>query len=320
LYGLTAHELDWFRRYSSEAGSTSYVLPGYQLQDALGTFSSGRMNSSFMVPKLDYPDTVIVPNGKYIRQPNTAWVSLLSWDGQKGYSSRKSLIPLGDTVPATDSTAPEAALYADGRPLAFGDTVQVPKDFTLRGVLSDPSGILVASVPDYGLSLYVGARTSGRIDLVTRFSYDKNSTTTGRFGYPIELGKELDSLTLVVADNVLNRRVATCYVETDLSDALRIENSLVYPNPAAGPASFTFELSRAAFVTVKIYTISGRMVRKLPEQACGYGYNQLEWDGRDEDGGHLANGVYLYKIDARATEAGATRSNSSFRDKFIVQR
>ena len=320
MYGISARELDWFRIYSSEGGSVNYVLPGYQLYSAPGSFSSGRLECAFVVPRLDYPDTVVVPNGRYIRQANTASVSLLCWDEEAGYSSVRNTIALGDTAAVQDTSGPQIALLADGRPLVPGDTAEVPKDPTLEGVLSDPSGILVASVPDYGLSLYVGDRTSGRIDLLPYFAYDKNSATTGRFSCPVTVSSGLDSLTLVVSDNLRNRRVATCYVSTEPSDALRIESGLVYPNPASGPAYFCFELPRAAFVTVKIYSISGRFVRRLPEQPCVFGYNQVEWDGRDEFGAVPANGVYLYKIDARAAEAGVAQSSASFRDKFLIQR
>jgi flagellar hook assembly protein FlgD len=27
-----------------------------------------------------------------------------------------------------------------------------------------------------------------------------------------------------------------------------------------------------------------------------YDFNRIEWDGRDEDGSLIANGVYLYKV------------------------
>ncbi len=318
-YGISVRELDWYRTYSSEAGAVSYVLPGYRLQEALGTFDSGQVECSFLVPRLDYPDTLIVPNGKYIRQPNTASVSLLAWDNQTGYSARKKTLALGDTVTVTDRAAPELMLFADRRPLAVRDTTDVPRRFTLEGIISDPSGILLAAVPDYSLSLYIGARTSGRIDLLPVFGYDQNSTTTGRFSYPVEISKELDSLTVVASDNLRNRLVATAYVRAEMSDELRIENVLVYPNPVSGPATFTFELSRAASVSIKVYTISGRLVRCLLEQPCSYGYNQVEWDGRDEEGRTLANGVYLYKIDARVSEPGVVQTRAARRDRLLVQ-
>ena len=320
MYGISVHEADWFRCYSSDYGSTTYLLPGYEIHNALGSFDSGFVHCSFTVPKIDYPDTVIVANGSYVRLPNSSRVSLLCWDRAEGYASRHNSIPLGEPVQTEDTAPPELTLFADKGRLSTEDTVLVPKHFVLKGILSDESGILVASVPDYRLSLFLGARTSGRIDLLTYFSYDKNSCHTGRFEYPVDIDHELDSLTVIAADNMRNRLVGTYYVRTKLSDVLRMTDCLVYPNPVSGPTRFTFVLSRAAFVSVKIYTISGRLIRRLPDQLCFFGYNQIEWDGLDEQGGPLANGVYLYKLDAHASEvAGGGQSSASLRDKFIVQ-
>jgi flagellar hook assembly protein FlgD len=37
-------------------------------------------------------------------------------------------------------------------------------------------------------------------------------------------------------------------------------------------------------------------------------YNALEWDGRDAEGDDVANGVYLYVIEAETDDAKATTS------------
>ena len=56
-----------------------------------------------------------------------------------------------------------------------------------------------------------------------------------------------------------------------------------------------------ADVTVGIYTISGRMIRKLVDgEALGYGYQEVEWDGLDGDGRQTANGIYVYHVIAKS--------------------
>ncbi|HCN37855.1 MAG TPA: hypothetical protein DIS94_09105, partial [Bacteroidetes bacterium] len=47
--------------------------------------------------------------------------------------------------------------------------------------------------------------------------------------------------------------------------------------------------------TIKIYTVAGRLVKDVIADAK-IGYNQVDWDGRDNDGDNMANGVYLYKM------------------------
>jgi hypothetical protein len=245
----------------------------------------------------------------------------MCWDGVDGYASRLGGIPFGDPLETADSAPPVQRMLAGGIPLSTTDTVRVPREFTLTGVLEDESGILLAPVPGYGLGFYIGDGAGDRVDLTGRFSYDQNSITRGQFSYPVTIGRETDSLTVIASDNMRNRCICTYHLEASQSDALVIENCLVYPNPVTGAAHFTFELSRPAFVTVKVFTISGRLVRVLPTSVCGFGYNQLAWDGRDKDGRELANGVYLYKVDARSMEtSSAFSSSASHRDKLIIQR
>ena len=46
---------------------------------------------------------------------------------------------------------------------------------------------------------------------------------------------------------------------------------------------------------MKIYTLSGRLIRELSMPATP-GFLMVEWDGRDADGIEVANGVYYAKI------------------------
>ena len=49
-------------------------------------------------------------------------------------------------------------------------------------------------------------------------------------------------------------------------------------------------------MTLKIYTIAGRLIETLEGYTTVAGYNEIAWNGTDRDGNTLANGVYLYKI------------------------
>ncbi len=339
LYEVSAHEAVWHREYHSTftSGGTfaiSYDLPGYEIHHAAGTFDSSRIPGAFIVPRMPYPETTDVPNGRYIRLPSTGRVSLLSFDGSTALSYERDSITLDTAMVATsDDEPPLASLYADGIPLVpVPDTNRVPRGFNLVGRLSDPSGIFLVpnmdpSIQDVVLSLKMGGTTT---PLASYFHYDNNSTVAGQFTYALKLQNAFDSLTVTASDNMVdptspsrNRTRVMVLLQTQLNDALKLTDCLVYPNPTTGPAKFTFGLNRAALVSVKIFTIAGRLVRVLPPAPCGFDYNQLEWDGLDKDGQPLANGVYLYKLDARVTElssAGAQSASASFRDKFIVHR
>jgi hypothetical protein len=90
-------------------------------------------------------------------------------------------------------------------------------------------------------------------------------------------------------------------VRTDLT----IARALVYPHPVQERADFTFLLSHDATVTVQVYSLSGRLVRRLAAEEHPAGFCTVSWDGRDERGARLANGAYLYSIDARNAAEGA---------------
>ena len=87
-----------------------------------------------------------------------------------------------------------------------------------------------------------------------------------------------------------------------VSDAtgLVLSDVVNYPNPFSGETHFTFQAqpsSDASLVDVeiKVYTISGRLIRKLDGLILQQpGYNYYHWDGRDE--GHKNGPVFRSAI------------------------
>ncbi|MBM3240588.1 hypothetical protein FJZ31_30255 [Candidatus Poribacteria bacterium] len=78
---------------------------------------------------------------------------------------------------------------------------------------------------------------------------------------------------------------------------LQLLDVMNYPNPFLREGThITFEItSEVDEVEVKIYTISGRLIRALqPDEHIGF--IMAYWDGRDEDGDEVANGVYYGKV------------------------
>ncbi len=79
---------------------------------------------------------------------------------------------------------------------------------------------------------------------------------------------------------------------------------LNYPNPFSSSTRFVYSLTGSEMpemFQIHIYTISGKMVKMVDLMELGdvhFGHNltQYAWDGTDEYGDQLANGVYLYKV------------------------
>lgn len=83
-----------------------------------------------------------------------------------------------------------------------------------------------------------------------------------------------------------------------------ITNVLNYPNPFSTSTRFVFTLTGSKvpdYFKIQILTITGKVVREITRQELGplhIGRNITEyaWDGKDEHGDPLANGLYLYRV------------------------
>lgn len=107
-----------------------------------------------------------------------------------------------------------------------------------------------------------------------------------------------------------------------------ITHLLNWPNPFTSKTHFVFTLTGAQlpdYMLIQIMTISGKVVREIDMSELGpihIGRNITEfaWDGTDEFGDRLANGVYLYrvitKLSGESVELRQTEADSYFTKEF----
>jgi len=70
------------------------------------------------------------------------------------------------------------------------------------------------------------------------------------------------------------------------------------PNPMVGFTAINFAVAKPGNVSLKIYNISGQLVKTLVNENKQQGYYNVRWDGKDESGQQAAAGVYFYRIQA----------------------
>jgi hypothetical protein len=71
------------------------------------------------------------------------------------------------------------------------------------------------------------------------------------------------------------------------------------PNPARPGTAFRFALGAGGGpVSVAIYDVAGRLVRRIESPTLAPGEHALAWDGRDDRGRAVAAGLYVYRITA----------------------
>ncbi len=83
-----------------------------------------------------------------------------------------------------------------------------------------------------------------------------------------------------------------------------ISNMLNYPNPFTTSTAFVFTLTGSEVpqnIRIQVLTITGKIVREITKDELGplhIGRNitEFKWDGTDQYGQKLANGIYLYRV------------------------
>ena len=83
-----------------------------------------------------------------------------------------------------------------------------------------------------------------------------------------------------------------------------------FPNPytpgSDGDLRVRFELANAADVTVRVFDVGMNAVRQLDAPARPPGANEVLWDGRADDGSRVANGAYVYVVEADGRQLSGT--------------
>ena len=71
-----------------------------------------------------------------------------------------------------------------------------------------------------------------------------------------------------------------------------------YPNPFNPMTKINFALPEAQDVVLAVYSLDGRKVATLLNEARGAGDHEVIWTGRNDAGQLVASGAYFYRIDA----------------------
>ncbi len=107
----------------------------------------------------------------------------------------------------------------------------------------------------------------------------------------------------------------------------RVSSLLNYPNPFSISTQFIFTITGYELpevFTIQIMTVSGKIVREITKEELGdlrIGLNRTSyrWDGRDEYGSRLANGVYLYRVLTSFNETSYTQLFNENVDKYFTK-
>jgi hypothetical protein len=69
-----------------------------------------------------------------------------------------------------------------------------------------------------------------------------------------------------------------------------------YPNPFNPETQISFTLPRQNKVTVRIYDVTGRLVKALLDETRDPGSHRVQWNGTNAEGKKVSSGMYLYEV------------------------
>ena len=280
---VTRHyELD---NYSEDV---SYTLPGNTLFRGHLSFSGGAFNGTFILPK---DISTAATGGRlsvYLYGPKSNGL----WEG---LGLKEGLIFKGGTENPVDQDGPLVSFGMESRTVETGDNIPGNEDLIVT--LSDPLGINVTGEIGHGIRLWNGEQEMDAVDLTNGFVYDEGSHTSGSVKFPLANAPPGETTVTAEAwDNANNASRETVTFRVTLDEELKLTNVFNYPNPFSDKTQFGFEVNREVFAEIKIFTLAGELVAQLEPLESFYGYAHIDWDGRDQYGDLIANGVYLYQL------------------------
>lgn len=150
--------------------------------------------------------------------------------------------------------------------------------------------------------------------------------------FPVTAGQEDEEreyeLIVKGKDRSGNKAGTTEYKVTfRIIDKPMISNLLNYPNPFTTSTAFVFTITGSQVpdnMKIQILTVTGKVVREITKEELGLlhiGRNitEFKWDGTDQFGQRLANGVYLYRFvtTLNGKKMDKYKSDGESTDKFF---
>ncbi len=294
--------------YQSTAQTISYRLPGNAVFRGATPVTNGQFSIQFFVPKdITYGGRTGRFNVYFTGQNtdgNTAVINL-----PVGGSSQNFIDQVGPEISIGFAGVDD---FTPGGVVGLNPVLKVT-------IFDSLSGVNIAGDIGHKVTLTLDDDES-KIDLTDLFNYETGSYKRGALLYQLtEISEGRHTAQIKAWDNFNNSNTTAVEFTVLPQDQLTLSEVMNYPNPFRNETSFTFVASRDAEVTVKIFTLSGRLIRTIEPAPARPGFNAILWNGQDGDGDVPANGVYLYKLIASSNDGGKVLRAESI-GKMVVAR
>ena len=231
---------------------------------------------------------------------------------------------------ASDRIAPDLRVYYDGRRIRDGELisgkpeilVQLRDESPFRR-LDDSSAYNIQLLSPDGTRETIRMDDS-RVDFIPARADGENMAEV--YFRPELLQDGMYSLIVQASDRSKNAAGELAYQQSfEVVNEQLITNVLTYPNPFTTQTRFVYTLTGSTApetFRIQIMTVSGRVVRDidlLAYESVSPGTHQTDfsWDGTDEYGDLLANGVYLYRVITSDGEGQSLEAYDNGTDQYF---
>jgi len=225
----------------------------------------------------------------------------------------------------TDTKDPIVDIAVQGQ--VFINNGEVPPQPNIHAVIQDANGI---DITPGKTIVKIDNRVLGSTEYVMLDT--GRTTTTVNLSMSPSLSSGNHAITVQATDDNGRTNSPAKELDVHVSNQFSIQVLGSYPNPFTKEYMFiAYQIGGVAYassVSLDIYTVSGRRIRTLnypssdPTRTFGFlkggtgdptslGYHEVWWDGRDDSGNEVANGVYFYRLTVNTSNA-----NQQIKGKF----
>ncbi len=286
---------DKAKKLSTTDNSKDYLVQNNILYKGKATVKNGRFSYTFVVPKdINYQ----ISNGKISYYTDNAIE-----DGN-GYDN-KIYIGGSSSNPIVDNQGPVIKPYLNDEKFVNGGITT--RNSTLLLKLSDDNGInYTGNSVGHDITAVLDGNAQNTYILNNFFEADLDDYRAGTVRFPVSnLSEGNHSLTIKAWDIMNNSsEVKLDFIVTSSTEG-KLANVYNYPNPFSTHTQFMFEHNmpnQNLYVSIKVLSISGKVVKNIRTMINTEGtrVSNIDWDGLDEYGDRLGNGVYLYNLSVKS--------------------
>lgn len=272
-----------------EWGNFSFVVNGSLLYRGEVSVNAGLFQARVPVPK----------DVSYDANPARISVYASSPSGDATGFTENIMIAGTDSSAAPDTTGPGIEIFLNDESFRSGDVVAPDPKLIVR--LSDENGINT-STASVGHGLEAKLSNGATVSLSEYYRGERDTYQSGTVRLQLrELPEGRQTLEVRAWDTYNNSSNSEIVFDVKEASDLRLHQVFNFPNPVSHSTVFTFQRTSTEpiDVQVKLYTMSGRLVLEMRVPVVSDRFVRIPWDGRDQNGDQVANGVYFYKIITR---------------------